>query len=97
MSSLDLLDNDPTTAVDGEYLTFNETASWVRCSTRTLQRLLETGSGPPVIRISERRLIFRKADVQAWLTGRTTGRIEIARPRRRGRPPKPANGQAIAS
>jgi hypothetical protein len=68
-----------------EYMTFNETALWLRCSTRTLQRLLETGVGPPVIRVSERRLIFREADVRDWLAGRTTGRKEIAPRRRRGR------------
>jgi hypothetical protein len=61
------------TTSEGEHLTLDETADWLRCSTRTLQRLLETGSGPPVIRISERRLIFRKADLHNWLTGRTRG------------------------
>jgi hypothetical protein len=71
---------------ESEHLTLDETAEWLRCSTRTLQRLLETGSGPPLIRISERRLIFRKADLRSWLAGRTTGGTDFARPRRGGRP-----------
>jgi hypothetical protein len=77
-----------------EYMTFNETALWLRCSARTLQRLLETGVGPPVIRISERRLIFREADVRNWLEGRTIGRTETAPKCRRGRPPKAIAGGA---
>jgi|SRR5580693_4961142 hypothetical protein len=70
--------HDRTATTDSEHMTFNETAAWLRCSTRTLQRLLETGVGPPVIRISERRLIFRKADARDWLAGRTSGRSEMS-------------------
>jgi predicted DNA-binding transcriptional regulator AlpA len=89
--------NDHRTATtDPEHLTLDETAEWLRCSTRTPQRLIETGSGPPVIRLSERRLIFRLADLRQWLGRRTTGRTEIAPPRRRGRPPKLSNTQAVA-
>ena len=73
---------------DNEHMTFNETAAWLRCSTRTLQRLLETGNGPPVIRISERRLIFHKMDLRNWVAGRTTRRTEIPPPRRPGQPRK---------
>jgi hypothetical protein len=65
-----------------EHLTLNETAEWLRCSTRTLQRLLEDGSGPPVIRLSARRLIFKLADLRTWLLQRTRGVTE--RPYRRG-------------
>jgi predicted DNA-binding transcriptional regulator AlpA len=66
-----------------EHLTLNEAAEWLRCSTRTLQRLLETGSGPPVIRLSERRLIFRLSDLRAWLAQRTRGAIGPPQPRRK--------------
>jgi Helix-turn-helix domain len=76
---------DHRTATAVEHLTFNETADWLRCSTRTLRRLLETGGGP-VIRLSERRLIFRLADLRHWLAERTAGRVEPDLPRRRGRP-----------
>jgi predicted DNA-binding transcriptional regulator AlpA len=85
------------TTTETEHLTFNETAQWLRCSTRTLQRLLETGEGPPVIRLSERRLIFRLSDLQRWLASRTHGsrsairtavRRNAPQPPRRGRPRK---------
>jgi predicted DNA-binding transcriptional regulator AlpA len=84
-------DNEPVDRIaitESEHLTLDETAEWLRCSTRTLQRLLETGRGPPLIRISERRLIFRKADLRRWLAGQTTGGTDFARPRRSGRTPK---------
>jgi hypothetical protein len=48
-----------------EHLTLDETAEWLRCSRRTLERLLASGSGPPVIRLSDRRLIFRRADLRS--------------------------------
>jgi predicted DNA-binding transcriptional regulator AlpA len=69
--------------LDREHLTLNEAAEWLRCSTRTLQRLLEDGTGPPVIRLSQRRLIFRMADLRAWLSRRCRG--GGAQPRGAGR------------
>jgi excisionase family DNA binding protein len=69
-----------------EYLTIDETARLLRCSVRTLQRLLEVGAGPPLIRISERRLIFPKADLRRWLEQRTIDRSGESSARRRGRP-----------
>jgi predicted DNA-binding transcriptional regulator AlpA len=66
-----------------EHLTLTETAEWLRCSTRTLQRLLETGEGPPVIRLSQRRLIFRLSDVRQWVEGRTSGIPDISEARSR--------------
>jgi predicted DNA-binding transcriptional regulator AlpA len=74
-----------STTIPTEHLTLDEVADWLRCSTRTVQRLLEDGSGPPVIRISERRLIFRVADLRTWLSHRTRGATEFSQPRRRGR------------
>jgi predicted DNA-binding transcriptional regulator AlpA len=78
--------------IESEHLTLDETAEWLRCSTRTLQRLLETGSGPPVVRLSERRLIFRLADLRTWLAQRTHGRAT----RQRGRPRKSSADEATA-
>jgi predicted DNA-binding transcriptional regulator AlpA len=76
-------------SADPEYLTFAELAKWLRCSTRTLQRLLSTGDGPPVIRLSERRVIFPRSDARCWLASRTNGAVRADIPfRRRGRPPK---------
>jgi hypothetical protein len=56
---------------DADHLTLSELAKWLRCSTRTLQRLLSVGDGPPVIRLSERRLIFPLRDARSWLASRT--------------------------
>jgi hypothetical protein len=33
------------------------------------------GSGPRFIQLSERRIAYRKSDVEAWLAARTTHRI----------------------
>ncbi len=72
----------------GEHLTLAETADWLRCSSRTLQRLLETGEGPPVVRLSERRLIFRLADVRQWVEQRTSRKdASPSRPSRSSRKP----------
>jgi hypothetical protein len=88
--------NHRTATTESEHLTLDETAEWLRCSTRTLQRLLETGNGPPVIRLSERRLIFRVADLRSWLSERTTGRTEVTPRRRRGRPRKSSSAMEAA-
>ena len=70
-------------AEGSEHLTLAETADWLRCSPRTLQRLLETGEGPPVVRLSERRLIFRLADVRQWVEQRTSRKDSSSRRRSR--------------
>ena len=57
-----------------EHVTLPELARWAMCSTRTIQRLLEVGTGPPVIHISNRRIIFRVDDVRAWLDKRRFSR-----------------------
>ena len=83
-------------AREPEHLTLDETADWLRCSTRTLQRLLEAGNGPPVIRLSERRIIFRLAEVRDWLVARTRGGAERTPSRRRGRPRQAAQAEVEA-
>jgi predicted DNA-binding transcriptional regulator AlpA len=58
---------------DDEYCTLPELALWLRVSERHVQRLLETGDGPPSIRLG-RRIIFHRVAVQRWLDARTTGK-----------------------
>jgi hypothetical protein len=41
-----------------------EAAAYLRIGPRTLQRLRQSGTGPPVIQISRRRLVYRLADLQ---------------------------------
>lgn len=77
--------DEQDSALNEQNLTLVETADWLRCSTRTLQRMIETGQGPPVVRLSERRLIFRLSDVRRWLEDRIK-RPDISSAR--GRPPK---------
>ena len=40
-------------------------------SKRTAQRWRTTGDGPPFVRLGRRRVIYRVADVEQWLTQRT--------------------------
>jgi len=103
MPSTEILDSvlsggEPTdrrrTAPEPEHVTLTEAAEWLRCSPRTLERLIADGSGPPVIRISERRLIFRVADLRKWLAGRTRGGPAS---RRRGRQPRHEPAAATAA
>jgi predicted DNA-binding transcriptional regulator AlpA len=63
----------PQAATDDEFLTKKEFAKLCRCSERTIDRLLETGDGPPVTRLSERRVIFPLAPAREWLSRRTVG------------------------
>ena len=65
-----------------DHLTLTELATWLRCSPRTLQRLLSVGDGPPVIRLSKRRLIFPRSGARSWVESRTRG--GITRKTRRG-------------
>lgn len=53
-----------------EFLTLTELARLIRCSQRTVQRLLAVGEGPRAIRISPRRLIFARSDALAWALAR---------------------------
>ncbi len=55
----------------GEYLTPREAARRYKISERTIERLRETGDGPPFIRVGPRRILYRDADWKAWLAERT--------------------------
>lgn len=67
-------------SADTEHVTLPELAQWARCSTRTIQRLLEVGNGPPVIHLSDRRIIFRVGDVRDWLEQRRFSRLGHSQP-----------------
>jgi predicted DNA-binding transcriptional regulator AlpA len=40
-----------------------------------LQRMRSNGTGPRYVQLSPRRIGYRRSDVEAWLTSRTTDRI----------------------
>lgn len=44
---------------------------WLNCEPTLLERLRTDGKGPPAVRISERVIRYRPADVQHWLERRT--------------------------
>ena len=56
---------------DGDYLTQPQTEDRYKVSGRTLERMRATGDGPPFIRVGQRRILYRVADFEAWLAGRT--------------------------
>jgi excisionase family DNA binding protein len=56
-------------------LTVKETASFLKCSTRTLQRLLEVGEGPPMIHLGG-GIRFREDDVMDWVASRLKSKKE---------------------
>lgn len=63
----------PTDGADLDVvLTHPEAARVLRVSTRTLDRLCETGEAPPRIQLTGRRVGYWKRDVMAWLRARTS-------------------------
>ena len=53
-------------------LTHPEAARMLRLSTRSLDRLIETGEAPPRIQLTSRRVGYWRRDVLAWLQARTS-------------------------
>ncbi|SRR5258706_14171393 len=49
--------------------------AWVNLSAPTAQRQRSDGSGPPFIQLSERRIGYRKSEVERWLASRTISRV----------------------
>jgi predicted DNA-binding transcriptional regulator AlpA len=52
-------------------LTQREAASFLRFSERTLERLRLTGKGPRYVK-TRRRVLYREADLEAWIVSRLT-------------------------
>jgi len=53
-------------------LSQSEAARLMCMSSRTLERLVETGKAPPRIQLTGRRVGYWKRDVLAWLRARTS-------------------------
>jgi predicted DNA-binding transcriptional regulator AlpA len=51
-------------------MTEAEAAKMLCLSPRTMQRLRAEGAGPPFVQLTERRIGFRLADLEAWLASR---------------------------
>ena len=50
-------------------LTEKDLSSWLGISLPSLQRMRSRGNGPCFVRLSERRIAYRRNDVEAWLAG----------------------------
>ena len=75
-----------------EYLTSREAADLVRVSCKTLENWRGLRVGPPFVRAGSRRVLYRRSDIERWLSMREvqphplTGRAGRARACGRGRP-----------
>jgi predicted DNA-binding transcriptional regulator AlpA len=56
-------------------LTERDLSVWLGISLPSLQRMRSNGTGPKFVQLSERRIAYRKGDIETWLTARTTDRI----------------------
>jgi hypothetical protein len=54
-----------------EYLDEDSLSEEFKIPPRTAQRWRSTGEGPKWIRLGRRRILYRRADVEAWLAERT--------------------------
>jgi hypothetical protein len=55
----------------GEYVGEDGLADRYLIPARTAQRWRASGEGPPFVRLGRRRVLYRVADVEAWLAART--------------------------
>jgi predicted DNA-binding transcriptional regulator AlpA len=70
---------DPRTDLPSQIVwDVGQTASALGINTRTLQRLDETGEGPPRLQLSLRRVGYLRSDVLSWLEQRRTVRARAA-------------------
>lgn len=65
------MDHSPTSPL----LTEKGLSRWLGISLPSLQRLRANGNGPRFVRLSERRIAYRRTDVEDWLDARTCDRI----------------------
>ena len=54
-----------------EYLTDKQLCEMLHIDERTTGRWRTDGGGPPYVRVGDRRVLYRRADVDAWLAART--------------------------
>jgi predicted DNA-binding transcriptional regulator AlpA len=61
-------------------LTEKQLSAWLGVSLPNLQRMRSRGTGPLYVQLSERRIGYRKSNVEAWLTARTIDRVGALAP-----------------
>jgi predicted DNA-binding transcriptional regulator AlpA len=60
-----------------EVLTEREVSEWLGISQPTLSRLRRDATGPGFIRLSTRRIGYRRSTIEAWLAEREQCRVAI--------------------
>lgn len=50
------------------FLTQDDVAIMLRVSVDTVRRMRQRGDGPPFVRLSKRRILYRRSDVDAWIS-----------------------------
>ena len=68
-----------------DFLSEEALAERLSLSRRSLQRFRTTGDGPRFVRLGQRRVAYRVADVEAWAAARTFDHAaaELSAPQRR--------------
>lgn len=55
---------------NSNFLTVTEVAKLLNISRRAFQFIRTTGNGPSYVQISQRKVLFRRSDVDSWLKDR---------------------------
>ena len=58
---------------DDDLLSTGEVATWLSLSTQWFEIARSKHYGPKYVRVSPRRVMYRRVDVLAWLEARTSG------------------------
>lgn len=59
-----------------EFLTPEQLAAVIRSTTESLAQMRFRGTGPKFVRVTRRTILYRRADVDAWLASRTFERTD---------------------
>jgi len=78
-----------------EILSEREVSNWLGLSEPTLFRHRRDGTGPKFIRLSARRVAYRRSDIEAWLRSREEEKIGVAA-RIHATPTEPGGGHHAA-
>ena len=71
-----------------EILDSAEAAAYLRISTSTLAKRRIYGGGPAFIQQSARKVLYRRADLDAWLSSRARNRSTPSQRETENRPPR---------
>lgn len=60
-----------TVDLSGEFLTDAQLCALLHVDDRTTLRWRIDGEGPPFVRVGQRRVLYRRNDVDGWIAART--------------------------